>query len=525
MPYATLGQAFQNLTRQILGQGEAEVGHWRNRLNEAVGSNGQLIVNLIPEVEDIIGPQPMVPELPAQDAQIRFQGVFGRFIRAFACAERPLVLFLDDLQWLDAGTISLLQSFLATPSLQNLLLVGSYRDNEVGPAHPLTRALVAIRELGVPVHDIVLAPLQVDDVARLIGEAMHAEPVDVLSLAQFILEKTGGNPFFTVEFLKMLAEERHLTFDPMRRSWRHDIASLHEACFSDSVVDLMVSKIERVSDLAQVALKQFACFGNSASTAMLARVGGTSDAQVHRSFADAVEAGLVFRREHGYAFLHDRVQEAAYALIPAEERAAAHLRIGRMFSTNVTAADLEQNVFEIVNQYNRAAGLVDDPAEREGVVEFNLIAGRRAKTSSAYASALTYLSMGSAMLGGEAWETHYSLKFALESNLAECEFLTGDTDSAKERLSNLSRLAATLSDRAAVTWLRVTLFTALDQSDMAVQICLDYLRNVGIDWTPHPTRDQTRSEYDRLLARIGDSPIESLIDLPLLTDIDRRATL
>ncbi|MFP3562781.1 AAA family ATPase [Paraburkholderia sp. SIMBA_030] len=525
IPYTTLGQAFQSLARQILDRGETEVAHWRERLSEAVGPNGQLIVNLIPEVEKIIGPQPAVPELPAQDAQIRFHGVFGRFIGAFTYADHPLVLFLDDLQWLDAGTICLLENILATPKLQNLLLVGAYRDNEVGPGHPLSHALVAIRKLGMPVHDIVLAPLQVGDVARLIGEALHAGTAEVYGLAQFMFEKTGGNPFFTVQLLKTLAEERHLVFDPVRRTWGWDVARLREAHFSDSVVDLMVGKIGRVPDMTQAALKQFACFGNSATTAMLMRVAGTSDTAVHRAFAGAVEAGLVFRREHGYAFLHDRVQEAAYALIPAGERAAAHLRIGRMFAADATTEDLEQDIFEIVNQYNRAAELIDDPAEREHVVKLNLIAGRRAKTSSAYASASTYLLAGSALLGDEAWVTRYPLKFALEYGLAECEFLTGDTGSAKERLSSLSRHAATLADRAAVTWLRVTLFTALDQSDLAVEICLDYLRDIGIDWDPHPTRDQARSEYDRLMLQIGESPIESLIDLPLLTDTDRRATM
>jgi len=525
IPYTTLGQAFQSLVQQILDRGHTEVARWRERLSAAVGSNGQLIVNLIPEMEKIIGPQPAVPELSAREAQIRFHGVFGRFIGAFTYADHPLVLFLDDLQWLDAGTICLLESLLATPGLQNLLLVGAYRDNEMGPAHPLSLALVAIRKSGVPVRDIVLTPLQVADVARLIGETLRAGTAEVFSLAQYVFEKTGGNPFFTVQFLKTLAEERHLVFDPARRTWGWDVARLREARFSDSVVDLMVGKIGRVPDITQAALKQFACFGNHATTAMLTRVWGTSDAEVHRALAEAVEAGLVFRREHGYAFLHDRVQEAAYALIPAGERAAAHLRIGRMFAANATAADLEQNIFEIVNQYNRAVELIDDPAERERIAEFNLIAGRRAKTSSAYASASTYLSAGSAMLDAHAWLNRYSLKFTLEIYLAECEFLMGDTGSAKERLSNLSRRAITLADRAAVAWFRVTLFTALDQSDRAVEICLDYLRDVGIDWDPHPTREQARSEYDRLLQQIGESPIESLIDLPLLTDTERRATL
>ena len=207
------------------------------------------------------------------------------------------------------------------------------------------------------------------------------------------------------------------------------------------------------------------------------------------------------------------------------ERAAAHLRIGRTFATCATAAEIEQNIFEIVNQYNRAVDLIDDPTELARVVEFNLAAGLRAKTSSAYASAATYLSLGSTLLGDAAWGSRYPLKFRLEHSLAECEFLTGATDSAKERLARLARHAANVPDRAAVAWLRITLFTALDQSDLAVQICLEYLRDVGIEWQPHPGREQARREYDRLLAQIGDSPIESLIDLPLLTHRERQATL
>jgi predicted ATPase/two-component sensor histidine kinase len=525
IPYATLGQAFQSLIQDILAQGSARVEDWRVRLTEAVGPHGQLVVNLIPQLEEIIGAQPVVPELPAQEAQVRFQGVLGRFIGAFTDAEHPLVLFLDDLQWLDAGTLDLLESLLAASKLRYLLLVGAYRDNEVGATHPLTRALGAIRELGVPVREIVLRPLQVNDVASLIGGALHVESTDVAQLAQFIFAKTGGNPFFTVQFLKMLAEERHLAFDTTRHAWQWDMASLREVPFADSVVDLMVGKIERVAEATQSALKQFACFGNSASMAMLARASGVAEAEIDRALSDAVTAGLVFRREQGYAFLHDRVQEAAYALIPADERAAAHLRIGRMFAANATAEDIEQNIFEIVNQYDRATDLIDESAERTRVAQYNLIAGRQAKTSSAYASATTYLSLGSALLGDQSWETHYPVKFALESSLAECEFLTGNTESAKQRLADLSLRATSLPDRAAVAWLRVTLFTALDQSDRAVQICLDYLRGVGIDWDPHPTREQARGEYERLLSQIGDSPIASLIDLPLLTDRDRRATL
>jgi serine/threonine protein kinase len=274
IPYATLGEAFQSLVRSLLSQSEAELGRWRDSLSEALGSNGQLMVNLVPELELVIGKQPPVADLPPQDAQNRFQTVFRRFLGVFAREEHPLALFLDDLQWLDAGTLDLLEHLVTHSEVRHLLLVGAYRDNEVGPAHPLLRRLEAIRAVDARVHEIVLAPLEFDDVGRLIADALHCAPERARPLAELVQGKTGGNPFFAIQFFIALADEGLLAFDPAASAWQWNIDRIRAKSYTDNVVDLMARKLKRLSSTTQEALKQLACLGNVTEIATLILVHG-----------------------------------------------------------------------------------------------------------------------------------------------------------------------------------------------------------------------------------------------------------
>jgi serine/threonine protein kinase len=274
IPYATLAQAFQSLIRSLLSKSEAELQKWRDTLQEALDPNGQLIVDLVPELMLIIGEQPPVPELPPQGAQGRFQLVFRRFIGVFAQSEHPLALFLDDLQWLDAATLDLLEDLLTRPDVHHLMLIGAYRDNEVNSAHPLMRKLEAIRQGGAIVHEIILAPLAREDLGRLIADALHCEPERVAPLAQLVQEKTAGNPFFAIQFISALGEEALLTFDYSNGIWSWDLNRIHAKGYTDNVVDLMVEKLNRLPPETQKALQQLACLGNSAENRILSIVHG-----------------------------------------------------------------------------------------------------------------------------------------------------------------------------------------------------------------------------------------------------------
>src|SRR3984885_6706695 len=525
IPYATLAQAFQTLIRQILVKSEAEVERWRGSLQEAVGTNGQLIVNLIPELEFIIGKQPSVPDLPSQDARNRFQLVFRRFLGAFARREHPLALFLDDLQWLDAATLDLLEHLVTDPDVRYLMLVGAYRDNEVNASHPLTRTLAAMHNAGARMKEIVLAPLGLDDVGRLVSDALHCEGDSGQPLAQLVHEKTSGNPFFAIQFLTALADERLLRFDPDAAAWMWDLARIRAKGYTGNVVDLMVGKLKRLSGATQTALQQLACLGNVVEFATMTLVYGESEEEIHMSLLEAGGTGLIVRVEDSYEFLHDRIQEAAYALIPEEERAAAHLRIGRVLLASMAAGGRAEHLFDVANQLNRGAALLTQPDEKLQVAATDLSAGRKAKASAAYASAREYFSAGMALLDETAWGSQHALTFSLWLERAECEILSGNFEQAEQLIMELLKRGASNVEFADASCLKINLHVLTGEHPLAIDSALGCLRLFGIVLPAHPTWEQVQAEYETVWHSLNGRPIESLIDLPIMTDPELQAAM
>jgi PAS domain S-box-containing protein len=525
IPYATLAQAFQNLIRQLLRHSEAEIAKWRHNLLEALGPNGLLIADLVPELKLIIGEQPAVPELLPQEAKRRFHLVFRRFIGVFARPEHPLALFIDDLQWLDAATLDLIESLLTARDIRHLLLIGAYRDNEVSPTHALMRKLEAIREAGGKTRHIVLAPLGKDDLTRLVADTLHCVAERADPLAQLILAKTAGNPFFAIQFISALLDEGLLTFDHAGAQWRWDLSRIEAKRYTDNVADLMAHKLRRLPITTNHVLRQLAFLGNSAQVRFLSIVQQESEDKVHADLREALRAELVVRSDTSYRFVHDRIQEAVYSSIPQELRAGIHLGIGRLLAANIRPDQREEAIFDIVGQFDRSTGLITSREEREQVAEFYLIAGKRAKAAAAYASALRYLVCGSALLTGDCSECKHDLIFPLELHRSECEFLTGELEMAEVRLAGLAGRAAGVVDLAIVTRLRMEIFTTLDRSDRTIEVGLDFLGQVGIVWKAHPTPEEVRQEYERMWRQIGDRPIETLLDSPRMADPAARAIM
>ncbi|WP_437936575.1 trifunctional serine/threonine-protein kinase/ATP-binding protein/sensor histidine kinase [Sorangium sp. So ce341] len=523
IPYATFAQALESLVRQVLGRPAEELSAWREALRDALGTHGGLVTNLVPDVEFIVGPQPPAPELPPHDAKQRFQLIFRRLIAVFAEPEHPLVLFLDDLQWLDAATLDLIEHLALHPELANVLIVGAFRSNEVDAEHALHRLVARLRAAAGRVEEISLAALASHDVADLLADVLQADAAELAPLSELVHEKTHGNPFFAIQFINALNEAELLHFDPAKSRWRWDLERIRARGFTDNVAELMIEKLTRLPEPTRRALMHLACLGICAPIEALALALGTGERELTAALDDALRSGLVVRVEREYRFLHDRVQEASYALIDPRERPALHLAIGMRLSAESAERAREEGSFDIVNQLNRGLDLLRTRRERMHVAELNHAAGRRAKAASAYTSALVYLGVADALLDEDRWQSDYALAFALGLDRAECELLAGELTAAEACLTQLAPEAADLVDRAAVARLRILLYTTAGRNGMAVQVCLDFLGTIGIDWTPRPTRDEVEREFQSLWDELGDRSIESLIDLPVSNDSWRAA--
>ncbi|ALG73026.1 histidine kinase [Azospirillum thiophilum] len=527
LPYASLAEAFHGLVSRLLALPAPHRERWRRALREAVGGNGAALTALIPNLALLIGEQAPVAPLPPQEAQNRFDLLVHRVVKVFARPDHPLVLFLDDLQWLDRATLDLLDRLVAGGGIGNLLLVGAYRSDEVGAGHPLAALLQRMRGAGPEIdrEEIALSPLSLDDVRRMTADSLDRRPDEVAALAALLHERTGGNPFFTVQLLTALERSGHLWFDRAARRWDWNMAAVEAARSGGGIATLMTERLARFPAEARDLLARFAALGVRVRLSTLALAGGLPEPEAERILEPVVAEGLLLRTEDGYRFLHDRVQEGAYALEPAEARGALHLDIARALHRGF-AADLSgERLFELVGQYDRCIPLIPEEPERAQVATLYLAAGHRAKEASAHGSALAYALGGLRLLEGGRWERRHRLAFALEHLQAECEFLSGDLQQAERRLLQLIGRAECPVDRAAITALLVTVYTAIDRSDRAIDSCLAYLRGVGIDWPAHPPAALAHGEYAQLRAAIGDRPIASLSALPAIGDPDGRATL
>ncbi|WP_437522042.1 AAA family ATPase [Sorangium sp. So ce726] len=525
VPYRAFLQAFRALFQEILGASEEQVERWRRQLREALGQNGRLLTDVLPELDLLLGPQPPVPELPPTEAQSRLLAMLQRFVAACAQKEHPVALFLDDLQWADAASLLLLEQLATYAEPEHLLLIGAYRDNEVGPAHPLRLTLAEVQKRGAAVSELVLEPLSAAHVGALVAEAVHAPEAQVEPLSQLVYEKTAGNPFFVLQFLIALHEEGLITFDADEGAWRWDIAAIRDKGFTDNVVELMAGKLKRLSVPTRDALKLAACLGNTLDPEPLEIIARRPAEELRDALEEAVREGLLLRRGSGYRFLHDRVQQAAYSLIPAEQLAEVHLGIGRLLLKAPRAEERDEALFDIVGHLNRGAALIRSRAERDEVAALNLRAGRKAKASAAFQSAAALFAAGLGLLAPDRWETRRELTFELTFERAHVAYITGGFDEAERLLEELPRRARTHRETAAVVELALAFYLTRGQCARGVEIGLSWLRSCDIELPLHPTDAQLEKEAECVWRALGERAIEDLIHLPAMTHPEIKVTM
>jgi PAS domain S-box-containing protein len=524
-PYATLAQSFSTLLQQILAMSEAELSKYRCALLEALGPNGQLMIELVPELESIIGEQSPPSEVPSSDARARFESVFRALVDVFAKPAHPLLLFFDDLQWSDVATLEILECLIAEAGMQSLMVVCAYRNDGSEMADETAQMARRLREAGKQVDHIDLQPLALADVSRLIADSLRRDLDSVQPLAQVIFEKTAGNPLYAIQLLNALAQERLFFLEPDTGRWSWDWGAVCAKSLTDDLTGLLVDRLHRLPNATVDTLKLFSCFGTAVELGSLAVVTGIDEETLRAQLADAEAAGLVTRRQSKYTFSHDRVQEAAYSLIRAEDRPTVHHRIGRMLSSQLISEEFETNIFDVVNQMNRGIALITAPTERIALAELNLRAGQRAQRTTAYSIALNYFITGRELLPPDPREDISALAFLLDLHRGECQLLTGQLNTADKTLRQLTAQAQTSLDIAAVTCLRVNLCQVLGDNHEALAIGLRYLRYVGIEWPTEPTAADVARELDALWRKIGHLSMEELAKHVVMHDPVKRASL
>ncbi|MEN9868944.1 MAG: hypothetical protein RL748_4534, partial [Pseudomonadota bacterium] len=477
-------------------------------------------LDLIPELQFVIGPQPATVDLPPTEAQNRFQTVFGQFLSVCATEEHPLIVFLDDWQWMDVASMRLISDLLITSSLRNFLLIGAYRDNEVGPSDPLLLALDALRQENIIINQIVLGPLGLEDVTRLLTDTLHTSAEQVLPLSQLVYEKTAGNPFFTTQFLNRLADERLLGFNFETRHWEWDLARIEQQGFSQNVIDLMIAKLRRLPVDCLDAVKLLACLGNGAEVSTLAKVCDQTVAVTEADLWPAVKSGLLVQHHSSYQLAHDRVQEAAYSLTEPELRPQVHLNIGRLLVAHLSEQEIEEDVFNLVSQFNVGLALIDSPDERASVARFNYLAGKKAKDAVAYAAAKTYFRVAVQLQPPDAWERDYAATFQLHLLLSECEYLTGHFVQAEELFELIRERAQTDLDRAKIAMLCSDLYQLSGKFEAAVDVGLEALQLFGVAFPE--SDEEIYAAFEQEMAEIsinlqGRRPSE-LIQLPNVSE-------
>ncbi|MEG4345464.1 AAA family ATPase [Microcoleus sp. A003_D6] len=557
LPFSAFVQAFRDLMGQLLSETDARVEQWKLEILAALGDSAQVIVEVIPELERIIGQQAPVPELSGSAGQNRFNLLFEKFIQVFTTKEHPLVIFLDDLQWADSASLKLIQLLMSKTDNCYLLLIGAYRDNEVFPAHPLMLTLAEIQKTEAKVNTITLAPLDRTDVNSLVADTLACSTALALPLTELVYQKTQGNPFFSTQFLKSLHEDGLIEFNCEARYWQCDIAVVRTLALTDDVVEFMALQLRKLPTRTQSVLKLAACIGNQFDLATLAIVDENSPVETATALWKALQDGLIlpiseiykFYQAEGnselvigngqefdqlstthdqlpkYKFLHDRVQQAAYSLIPDDQKQATHYQIGQLLLQQISAQAREDRIFEIVNQLNHGTALITQPTEREELAQLNLIACRKAKISTAYQAAREYATAGLSLLEKDTWQQQYEMTLALHELAAEVAMLNGNFEGMEQFIDIVVQQARSLPEKVNVYCLRIQSHISQSKLTSAIAIAQPILQQLGVTFPETPTPSDIQQEIQQIEELIGDREIADLVHLPEMTDVEKLGTL
>ncbi|MEH2295470.1 ATP-binding sensor histidine kinase [Nostoc sp.] len=543
IPFSAFVQAFRDLMGQLLCESDSQLQAWKTRILSAVGDSGQILIDVIPEIERIIGAQPPATELSGSASQNRFNLLIQKFVQVFTSVENPLVIFLDDLQWADSASLKLLQ--LLMEDTGHLLVLGAYRDNEVSSMHPFILTVDEIVKTGATVNTISLQALSLVDLNQLLADTLDCQLSQAQPLTELVYQKTKGNPFFATQFIKALHEDGQITFDWETHHWQCDIAEVRALAITDDVVEFMALQLQKLPIPTQDVLKLAACIGAQFDLNTLAIVSEKSLEDAATELWKALQEGLIIPTTEmykfftqldtaslyhavanpTYRFLHDRVQQAAYSLIPEDKKQITHLQIGRLLQQATSGSEQDKQIFAIVNHLNKGISLIEDQTEQQELVQLNLMAGQKAKSATAYGAALNYFNTGISLLRSNCWQSHYTLALVLYEDAANCAFLGANFEQMEQFAEVVLTHARSWLDRVNVYDTKIRACMAQNQLLEALQLAREVLETLGVHLTEQPTPADIGQALQHTQIQLSNRSMESLLYLPEMTAPDKKAAM
>ncbi|MGD1805748.1 AAA family ATPase [Dapis sp. BLCC M126] len=531
IPYSALVNAFSYLVKQLLTESQTMLEQWREKILTALGNNARVVIDVIPDLELIIGTQAPIPKLDGSEAQNRFNLVFQNFIQAFCTSEHPLVIFLDDLQWIDLATLNLLESLLIKSKIKYLLLIIAYRDNEVDDAHPLALTLKKLQRQSVNVEKITLNPLSLEQVMELIADTLDKDGNQVKDLAKLIIRKTQGNPFFTEQFITNLYKENLLTFNHHQREWQWDIEQIERMEFTDNVVELMVEKLKKLPTSVQDILSTAAYLGTEFELKILSLIKNQSLEIIFDNLQLAIQQGFILATSsldenlliHDYQFGHDRIQQAAYSLIPESKKQTTHYHIGQLLLQQIPPSAIEDEIFKIVNHLNYGTTLITEQKEKDELARLNLIASRKAREATAYKVSLEYVKIGLVLLGENAWQNQYEMTLNFHDLGAELAAFCGNFEEMDKFIEKIISETHTLLEQVNAYQIRIFSHLAQNKPHQAIAIGKQILSQFDINFPDLPQPEDIQNSLIEVNQLIGERQVEELIDLPVMKNPEKIA--
>ncbi len=542
IPFSAFVEAFRDLMWQLLSESEEQLPTWKTNILAAVGDNGQVLIDVIPELENIIGKQPPSLELSGTAAQNRFNLLFQKFVKVFTSKEHPLVMFLDDWQWADSASLNLL-SLLRQQDTGHLLILGAYRDNEVSPVHPFILTVDELLKTGATVNTITLPPLRESDINRLVADTLNCELSLAQPLTKLVYQKTKGNPFFATQFLKALHDDKLITFNWDIQHWQCDIAQIKALAITDDVVEFMALQLQKLPIPTQDVLKLAACIGAQFDLHNLAIVSQESEIETATVLWRALQESLILpisnlykfyqlegddnlnsedananKQNAKYRFLHDRVQQAAYSLIPKDQKQATHLKIGQLLQQNLSEIEKEEKLFDIVGHLNLGIGLITQAGERETLARLNLAAAQKAINSTAYSAARSFVKTALSLLAENCWQTQYELTLNLYVAAAETAYLNADFDGMEEMAAEVLQKAKTILDKVKIFEIKINALTTQSKVLEAIAVGKNVLTQLGVEFSSEPDEALTDKALQTLAKQLEGKQISELVSLPMMSD-------